>query len=168
VGTNLLVNGADLSKEGQTGRLRAARLRPLITSVCTCTTLSWSDELYRSSRHYMLYLIAMMGYAPKSCNLFTGASLWRLRQIELLTNLRTAICNSWRKLVASSSPLMHLKDPHQILRSSALAASILPLFQLKPWNIDQEDSENIREVMIALAPATVDARPLGSIGIGLV
>jgi len=42
----------------------------------------------------LAHLIAMMGYAPKSCNLFTGASLWRLRQIELLTNLRTAICNS--------------------------------------------------------------------------
>jgi len=26
----------------------------------------------------LAHLIAMMGYAPKSCNLFTGASLWRL------------------------------------------------------------------------------------------
>jgi len=42
----------------------------------------------------LAHLIAMMGYAPKSCNLFTGASLWRLQQIELLTNLRTTICNS--------------------------------------------------------------------------
>jgi len=36
----------------------------------------------------LAHLIAMMGYAPKSCNLFTSASLWRLRRIELLTSLR--------------------------------------------------------------------------------
>ena len=42
----------------------------------------------------LAHLIAMIGYVPKSCNLFTSASLWRLRRIELLTSLRAAICNS--------------------------------------------------------------------------
>jgi len=55
-GTSRLANGADLCKKEQAGGLRAARPRPLMASVCTCTTLSGSDELYRSSQQYLAYI----------------------------------------------------------------------------------------------------------------
>ena len=50
-GTSRLANGADLCKKEQAGGLRAARPRPLMASVCRCTTLSNCIDHHSNTWH---------------------------------------------------------------------------------------------------------------------